>query len=202
MKPVFVTFICTALFFVACSNRERQFTQEIKVLQSKAIQLPSKGLFMRQGVEVQKIDVNKEVLKLVVYADSIGCTACAINHIDSWGHFIDYAEQFNNQLRFYFIFSPMKKEVRGTELMIANTMFDYPILLDTLGEFEKLNPHLPKNRALHTFLLDENNNVILVGNPSQNRKIKEMFYKTVEEKLGKPQQSSTKENDLADETTN
>ena len=96
----------------------------------------------------------------------------------------------------------MKKEVRGTELMIANTMFDYPILLDTLGEFEKLNPHLPKNRALHTFLLDENNNVILVGNPSQNRKIKEMFYKTVEEKLGKPQQSSTKENDLADETTN
>lgn len=194
MKNVFVTFICTAFFFVACSNRERQFTQEIKVLQSKVIRLPSRGLFMRRGKEVQKVDVNKEVLKLVVYADSIGCTACAINHIDSWGHFIDYAEQFNNQLRFYFIFSPMKKEVRGTELMITNTMFDYPILLDTLGEFEKLNPYLPKNRALHTFLLDENDKVILVGNPLHNKKIEKMFYKIVEEKLGKSQQFSVKNN--------
>ena len=56
------------------------------------------------------------------------------------------------------------------ELMISNTMFDYPILLDTLGEFEKLNPHLPKNGTFHTFLLDENNNVILVGNPLRNKK--------------------------------
>ena len=77
--------------------------------------------------------------------------------------------------------------------MIVRQMFDYPILLDTLREFEKLNPHLPKNRALHTFLLDENNNVILVGNPLHNKKIEEMFYKIVEEKLGTSQQSPAKE---------
>lgn len=71
--------------------------------------------------------------------------------------------------------------------MIANTKFDYPILLDSLGEFERLNPHLPQNKALHTFLLDENNNVLLVGNPLHNKKIEEMFYKVVEEKLGKLQ---------------
>ena len=49
-----------------------------------------------------------------------------------------------------------------------------------------MNPHLPKNKALHTFLLDENNNVILVGDPLHNKKIEEMFYKIVKEKLGKP----------------
>lgn len=52
---------------------------------------------------------------------------------------------------------------------------------------EIMNPHLPKNKALHTFLLDENNNVILVGNPLHNKKIEKIFYKIVEEKLGKPQ---------------
>ena len=67
-------------------------------------------------------------------------------------------------------------------------------MLDTLKEFERLNPHLPKNRALHTFLLDENNRVILVGNPSRNEKIKEMFYKIVEEKLGKPGEVAVKDN--------
>lgn len=142
---------------------------------------------MQLGKELQKNDLNKKGFKLVVYADSVGCTTCAINHIDSWNRFIDYAKQFDNQLRFCFIFSPMKEELRRTKLMIANTIFDYPILLDTLGEFEKLNPHLPKNRSFHVFLLDENNKVILVGNPMRNKRIEEMFYKIVEEKLGKPQ---------------
>lgn len=76
---------------------------------------------------------------------------------------------------------------------MKNNSLDYPVLLDTLGEFEKLNPHLPKNKALHTFLLDENNNVILVGNPLHNKKIEEMFNKIVEEKLGKPQEQPVKD---------
>ena len=37
----------------------------------------------------------------------------------------------------------------------------------------------------HTFLLDENNNVLLVGNPLDNEKIEEMFWQIVEKKLGK-----------------
>ena len=71
--------------------------------------------------------------------------------------------------------------------LIKNSRVNYPIILDTLGQFAKLNPHLPKNKALHTFLLDENNNVILVGNPLHNKKIKEMFYRIVEDRLGKPE---------------
>ena len=38
---------------------------------------------------------------------------------------------------------------------------------------------------MHTFLLDENNNVLLVGNPLENEKIKKLFWQIVEEKLGK-----------------
>ena len=33
--------------------------------------------------------------------------------------------------------------------------------------------------------LDENNNVLLVGNPLENEKIEEMFWQILEEKLGK-----------------
>ena len=87
-----------------------QFSEEIKVLQSKAIQLPSQGLVMRKGKVLSNFDISNRALKLVVYADSVGCTACAINHIDSWSSFIDYAEQFNEQLRFYFIFAPLKRK--------------------------------------------------------------------------------------------
>lgn len=187
MKNIFILLFSFVLFDGACSSRERQFAKEIEILRSEAIRLPSEGLIMQLGTELQKIKMNMKELKLIVYTDSIGCTTCAINHIHLWESYIDYSKQINNQLRFYFIFSPMKSELRKIKLMIANTILDYPILLDSLREFEKLNPHLPKSRALHTFLLDENNKVILVGNPLQNKKIKDMFYKIVEEKLGKPQ---------------
>lgn len=179
MKSVIITFISMSLFFVACSNRDRQLMKEIEILQSKMVHLPSMGLIMQQGSLSKNSIVSKKGYKLIVYADSVDCTSCAINHIDLWGSFIDYAKQSNEQIRFYFIFSPRKKEIPNTKLMLANTKFNYPVILDTLREFEKLNPHLPKNGALHTFLLDENNNVVLVGNPLQNKKIKEMFYNIV-----------------------
>lgn len=77
----------------------------------------------------------------------------------------------------------MKQEIHAVESMITNIMFDYPILLDTIGEFKMLNPHLPQNTLLHSFLLNEKNEVILVGNPSQNKKIQELFYQLVEKNL-------------------
>ena len=46
--------------------------------------------------------------------------------------------------------------------------------------------YMPKAKVgLSWFLLDEDNNVLLVGNPIWNEKIKEMFWQIVEEKLGK-----------------
>ncbi len=62
-------------------------------------------------------------------------------------------------------------------------LFDHLAMLDKNCSFERLNPHLPKNKAMHTFLLDENNNVILVGNPLQNKEIEKMFYEEVEKRL-------------------
>ncbi len=45
-------------------------------------------------------------------------------------------------------------------------------------------PQLPSNPMLHTFLLDENNEVLVVGNPLDNEKIDRMFWRTMKEKLG------------------
>ena len=95
---------------------------------------------------------------------------------------------------FILFFGQQKKDIKSVESILnKNVKFNYPILLDTLGEFEKLNPHLPKNHLLHT---------VLVGNPLRNKKIEEMFYKIVEEKLGKPQQPTTKKNDVKAEIAN
>lgn len=98
--------------------------------------------------------------------------------MDLWNPLLEYSKSYNGLLNFYFIFRPAKKDIKDVKLVLSkNVKFNYPVFLDTLGEFEKLNPHLPKNKALHTFLLDENNNVILVGDPLLNKKIERCFIR-------------------------
>jgi hypothetical protein len=43
------------------------------------------------------------------------------------------------------------------------------------GSFERLNPHLPANEQFHTFLLNEENKVVLAGSPVHNEKLKKLY---------------------------
>ena len=47
-----------------------------------------------------------------------------------------------------------------------------PVHVDTAGVFIRENPHIPREAVYHTFLLDKDNRVVLVGNPSRSEKIK------------------------------
>lgn len=169
------------LFFVLCScntYNDRKLLKEITLLQSKPINYCQNELIHDNMLQ--------EKIKYVIYSDSVDCMSCAINQMDLWNPFLEYSKRYNGLFKFYFILCPSKKDIKSVKIMLSkNSKFNYPVILDTLGQFERLNPHLPKNKALHAFLLDENNNVILVGNPLLNKKIKEMFYRIVEEKLGK-----------------
>ena len=39
-----------------------------------------------------------------------------------------------------------------------------------------MNMHLPDNNMLHSFLLDKENRVVLVGSPLQNDKMEKLFW--------------------------
>ena len=47
----------------------------------------------------------------------------------------------------------------------------------------KLNPHLPDKEEFHTFLLDEENRVLLVGNPVRNIKLKKLYLDVIKNSL-------------------
>ena len=64
-------FIIINIFLVSCFSQQQQYVQEIKNLQSEIIQLPVKGLVIQQQ-KIECFHVDKpNILKLVVYADSL-----------------------------------------------------------------------------------------------------------------------------------
>jgi len=171
-------FICLVLF--SCSYKTEVKNDLVKLM-SNPITLPNKSVITFKGEDTLVVDYFKSDYKMVIYADSMICTSCGITDILLWEPLIAYANTFNNRLKFYFIFStPNSKEIRNA---LKTKLFNYPVLIDEKGEFKKLNPHLPKNKSLHAFLLDENNKVIMVGNPLRNKELEKLFYKQTQKLL-------------------
>jgi hypothetical protein len=75
-----------------------------------------------------------------------------------------------------FYFHPKTEE----ELLfiLKHELFAYPVFFDKKNELDKLN-NLPTNPLYQCFLLDKNNNVLIIGNPVYNQKIWELYQQTI-----------------------
>lgn len=102
-----------------------------------------------------------------------------------WDGLIHDLESYGKSVSLCFIFMPLQKDLEEFYFTMRTMAPLLPVHVDTAGVFIRENPHIPREAVYHTFLLDKDNRVVLVGNPSRSEKIKEMFWQIVEEKLGK-----------------
>ena len=100
-----------------------------------------------------------------------------------WIRIQEIIEEKRIDLSLMIIIMPSKGIVNEFPKLMANTpeMIDY-IYFDYFGLLEKKNPHLPKSKSLHTFLMDKNGKVLLVGNPVRNNKINALMLDILEDK--------------------
>ena len=71
--------------------------------------------------------------------------------------------------------------MRDLFLLLCIQNFDVPVCIDRNNSLYKLN-RFPSNAMLQTFLLDEHNKVLAIGNPMHNPKIKELYMKIILDK--------------------
>lgn len=119
----------------------------------------------------------------VDYIDSTKCTECAIKHLPEWISIMESVSQKGINMRFAFIIAPPKNLINDVDsILTMEPELNDCIYLDYRGIMEKRNPHLPKSKMLHTFLLDKEGDVLLVGNPIGNQKIRDLMYKIINDK--------------------
>ena len=173
------------LFCFSCIGEDAQLRKEIEMFQSHPVLLcVDKMLALKDGQDTV-VSHRDDVMKMVVYTDSTVCSSCRLQNIYLWDELLEKTNCYGDRLDFYFIFSPSDKNMDNFRLTMRTYAPDNFVYVDTMGIFELQNPHLSPNPMMHTFLLDENNNVLLVGNPLENEKIEELFWQIVEERLGK-----------------
>jgi hypothetical protein len=129
-------------------------------------------------------EVSKEyanTCKIFLYVNDKECVRCWLK-LPNWKILLsDIHKLTNSDVEMLICAQPKDKDV--LEKIMKEERFYVPIYFDYNGVVNGIN-HFDNNTHFHCFLLDENNHVILIGNPVQNPKIRDLYIRTICERLG------------------
>lgn len=181
-KCILLSFLI--MFITLSCDNKKALNKDLKLIKSNSTQLPlgnMKCLINGKDTILENFDGSN--MKLIIYTDSTVCSPCALNELYLWNRIINTTNIYGAKMKYYFIFAPKQEEADMVELMLKTNTFYYPVFIDRANVFIKKNSHIPSNTMLHTFLLNEKNEVVMVGSPLQNADINDIFYQILEEKL-------------------
>ncbi len=181
---ILLSVICSLI--CACNSQKKELQEKVEKLQSAAINIPYDRMSCWASDSIIAISPwNKAKLKLVHYVDSATCSTCYLSKIAANELLFRMEKLSNNEFCNIFIINPDNVAKKRLKAGFHDKTIPQTIFVDSANVFTEVNPNIPLESMYHTFLLDENNKVILVGNPIANEKIGDMFQSVVEKKLGK-----------------
>lgn len=177
-KGLFCLFFCLMAF--SCSSRlgvkkniEQMMEKPINTVEKNMVRwIPRHTLCTKDG--------KAKNFSFVVYADSSQCSPCFINGLKEWNELLDLEKDKKYNIEFLFIIEPRIGESTLLCRRLNDSQFTHAVLIDKQYLFRKANPQIPKETMYHTFLLDKNSNVVLVGNPLHNEDVKKLFYRILD----------------------
>lgn len=175
-RIIYLLFIVELLFCSACTHkneRKKKLEAELRQFKENVIILPDNMLAKNCDKSMlPDTTLLRRSLKMVVYINRYGCTDCKLRALLP---IYMFSREYKNLKNFGVIIILNTPNIEATEQILAEMRFRQTVFYDLDSSFERHNPHLPKNEQFHTFLLDEKNKVILVGNPVYNVAIKDLY---------------------------
>lgn len=178
MKKILLILLST-LILLSCTDSKRKET--IALLQEwegKEVVFPSNPIFTIKGEDTVDYQIQNKC-KILTYIDSTGCTSCKLR-LSDWKNFISEVDSIRpHSIQFLFFLCPQSGMEIYQALRVAR--FNYPICIDEKDSLNKLNK-FPSEMTFQTFLLDETNKVVAMGNPVHNLKVRELYLKIIQGK--------------------
>lgn len=178
MNPMKIYLLLFSIMFIACRNgkvKDEEYVNRIvNQWVGKEVVFPKHVVAAVWDRDTVCDELLKKTAKILVYVDSIGCTACKLNLYD-WKQKID---SFSNYTDLGFLFFVSVRRNKAFTNRVKSEAFGYPIFYDPQNELEKMN-RFPKDNHFQTFLLDSTNKVVLVGTPLGNPAMWNLYVREI-----------------------
>lgn len=179
--------LLASLVTTACNNKASTIKDELARMLTQPIRLPLDKMVCRyRANETIVIDSVPHPLRLVVYVDSSKCSPCTLDNMYTWNTLVEETDSlYGKRLGYVFIVAPKPEQREDTYLSIESSGLKCPMYVDTTYAFRLANPQLPADELYHTFLLDSGNNALLIGDPLNNARIRNILDEILMSNLNK-----------------
>lgn len=176
--------LCPATIFVVgiiriCmvykNGRQHEILDEISTMMAHPVDINVLGNCYMSSDNRQLLKEPAEY-RFLLYIDSTECTECRLTHLTEYLTLDSLLRAKSGQM--LVIVTPKTHDTVTAKNFVDECDF-IPCILDTEGLFSKANAYLPTNHAFHSFFINKRNEVVLVGDPTRNRNVGDLFRKRI-----------------------
>ena len=169
-----MVFMC--LINISCGNEKtNEMVKDIKTFMSKQIDIP-KRLMDKRICSMFRDSTSVRSVYLIKWFDASECTPCMASTIAN--HEALYLDK-NKNVEFVYIINSHQHEVEDIYRGLCSKRVKGTVYLDTCNAFFKANPHIPESELYHTFVVNKQGKVLMVGNPFKNKQMKTLLDKVI-----------------------
>ncbi len=178
-------FAICGLFMIlisSCKDRDKNaISEQLNDLYGKKIEFVHQDRYVINGRDTVIAEDKNTCFKIVVFADSLGCQPCNLR-LGELGLKVREIKYINENVHFVIIVQ--NSDYHSFEHDAHHNIPDFPFVYDPTGLFLTVND-LPDDNRFHSFLLDRNNKILLVGNPLGNDNLWELYKRQIRELTAK-----------------
>ena len=130
---------------------------------------------LSEGMSLSSL-LEKSNNSIVIYVDSSSCEDCSISYaLNIRGYEFELKQKHREDIQFIYIFNT--QDIGALQKRLHDFGFYRHYFVDFENTFLS-NNQIPKDKRFHTFLLKDKK-VRIIGNPSTNQKIRNLFDKVL-----------------------
>ena len=150
--------------------------KQIATLKDDCIIFPNDMIPFCLGNEYPDTTLLDRSFKMIVYIDKEGCTNCKLRSLIPLYMFMT---EYRNLENFGVIIILNTNNIDSAKQIIKEINFSATVFFDLNNSFKLLNPHIPQEERLQTFLINENGHVLLVGSPIRNSSLRDLYLEQI-----------------------
>lgn len=159
-------FVVSLFFLILLSSCNFSTRVKMKRMAGEYFTVPS-GLYKIHNdtiFECESATISKPTI--VVWIDSLSCMECTLLHFDHYHKLFSYCkDSIDNAVDVMMIFSPKHNAVETTIRNISTYVKEYDVYVDYANSLYTGNPYIADDENMHSFLLDRNGRIQLIGYP-------------------------------------
>jgi hypothetical protein len=175
----FARLVCLLLLAVALVFCNGGLNRDLAAFMGQRVSLPAGLPAYLNGKETPPSEQRRDEIKFVVWYDSSGCSSCRLKELWQWEEYATYSRDAG--IDFRVVLSPNRENILSAKMAIGSQKPPFFVYTDNDGKMYELDPKMPDNVALHVFLLNKDERVVLAGNPLYNPKLWELYKSTITE---------------------